>query len=188
MADPMPTQQMFDMWKKGLEDSTQAWAKLFAQSPAAPPDPTAFWKPMMEQWVQAWARTIAASPVSPDVTAQWKQFLDYSIESWSRALGQAMNTDAFAQLLGRYLDQWLVVSAPAKKVADQQIESALQTLNLASRTQLTAVAHQIVELDERIERVEDAVGAVARKLDDVLRAVQSRSAGSAREASPKERG
>jgi len=187
MVDSMPTQQLFDLWKKGLEDSTQAWAKLLTQSPAAPPDPTAFWKPVVEQWVQAWARTIAASPMSPDVATQWKQFLDHSIEAWSRALGQAMNTDAFAQHLGRYLDQWLVAAAPVKKVADQQIESALQTLNMASRTQLTAVARQIVELEERIERVEDAVGAVSRKLDDVLRAVQKRPAGGGHEVSSKER-
>src|SRR5881628_2119082 len=101
MVDSIPTQQLFDMWKKGLEESTQAWARLLSQSPAAPPDPTAFWKPVVEQW---------------------KQVLDHSIEAWSRMLGQAMNTDGFAQLLGRYLDQWLVTTAPIKKAADQQIE------------------------------------------------------------------
>ncbi|PYN97542.1 MAG: hypothetical protein DMD91_17310 [Candidatus Rokuibacteriota bacterium] len=187
MVDSMPTQQLFDLWKKGLEDSTQAWSRLLTQSPAAPPDPTAFWKPVVEQWVQSWARTIAASPVSPDIAAQWKQFLDHSIEAWSRALGQAMNTDAFAQHLGRYLDQWLVTTAPVKKAADQQIESALQTLNMASRSQLTAVARQIVELEERVERVEDVVGAISRKLDDVLRAVQKRPSSGSHEGASKER-
>jgi hypothetical protein len=187
MADSMPTQQLFEMWRKGLEEGTQAWTRLLTQSPAAPPDPTTFWKPVVEQWVQTWARTIAASPMTPDVSTQWKQFLDQSIDAWSRTLGQAMNTDAFAQLLGRYLDQWLVAVAPAKKIADQQIEAALQTLNMASRSQLTAVARQIVELEERVERVEDAVGAISRKLDDVLRAVQRRGSGSAHEGSSKER-
>ena len=38
-------------------------------------------------------------------------------------------------------------------------------LNLASRTQLTAVAKQIVELEERLERVEDGVQAILRRLD-----------------------
>ncbi len=80
-----------------------------------------------------------------------------------------------------------MTTAPVKKAADQQIEAALQTLNMASRTQLTAVARQIVELEERVERVEDAVGAVSRKLDDVLRAVQKRPAGGAHEVASKER-
>src|SRR5947208_1990520 len=57
MVDSIPTQQFFDMWKKGLEDSTQAWARLLSQSTAAPPDPTAFWRPAVEQWVQTrWRR------------------------------------------------------------------------------------------------------------------------------------
>src|SRR3989442_15139139 len=159
MVDSIPTQQFFDMWKKGLEESTQAWARLLSQSPAAPPDPTAFWKPVVEQWMQVWARTIAASPVSPDIATQWKQFLDHSIEAWSRMLGQAMNTDGFAQLLGRYLDQWLVTTAPIKKAADQQIEAALQTLNMASRTQLTAVSPPNLERGKGGEGGGEAKGA-----------------------------
>jgi hypothetical protein len=94
--------------------------------------------------------------------AQWKQFLDQSIDAWSRSLGQVMHTEAFAQMLGRYLDQWLVSAAPVKKAAEQGIDQALQTLNLASRTQLTAVARQIVDLEERVERIEEAVNAVLR--------------------------
>jgi len=160
MAEP---QQLFEMWRKQLEDGAQAWSKMFTP-PAAPPptDPMAFWRPMVEQWVQASARTFSQTPMSPDVMSQWKQFLDQSIDAWSRALSQAMNTEAFAQMLGKYLDQWLVTTAPMKKAAEQGIDQALQTLNLASRTQLTSVARQIVELEERVERIEEAVNAVLR--------------------------
>jgi hypothetical protein len=163
MTDTGPHQQLFDMWKKQLEDGAQAWGRLFAQ-PAAPPptDPMAFWRPLVEQWVQASARAFAQTPMTPDVMGQWKQFLDQSIDAWSRALGQVMNTEAFAQMLGRYLDQWLVTAAPVQKAAEQGIDQALQTLNLASRSQLTAVARQIVELDEGVERVEAAVSAIRR--------------------------
>jgi polyhydroxyalkanoate synthesis regulator phasin len=48
---------------------------------------------------------------------------------------------------------------------DQGIEQALQSLNVPSRSQVTAVAKQIVELEDRLERIEDAVGAVLRRLD-----------------------
>src|SRR5712691_5862892 len=186
MTDSMPTQQIFDLWKKGLEESTQAWGRLLAQSPAAPPDPTAFWKPVVEQWVQAWARTIAASPVAPDVSTQWKQFLDHSIDAWSRALGQAMNTDAFAQMLGRYLDQWLVAYGPAKKASDQSLETALQTFNIPSRAQVTAVARQIVELDERVERLEEGVNALLRRLDEVGRGLGSPPVAAGPRSQPRE--
>jgi hypothetical protein len=163
MADPAAaSQQLFEAWRRQFEEGANAWARVLTQTPAAPPDPTRLWAPMMEQWVQAWARTFAQTPMSPDLLGQWKQFLDQSIDAWSRALGQVMNTEGFAQMLGRYLDQWLVTTAPLKKAADQGIDQALQTLNLASRSQLTAVAKQIVELEERVERIEDAVNAVLR--------------------------
>ena len=164
MSDSGAHQQLFDLWRKQMEDGAQAWSRLVAQPAAAAPapDPMAFWKPMVEQWVQASARAFAQTPMTPDVMSQWKQFLDQSIEAWSKSLGEAMNTEGFAQALGRYLDQWLVASAPVKKAADQAIDQALQTLNMASRSQLTGVARQIVELEERIEKIEESVNAILR--------------------------
>ena len=166
MADNAGPQQFFDLWRKQFEEGSQAWARLVSQTPAAPPpDPLAFWRPVLDQGLQNWARLFATTPVTPDLMTQWKQFVDQWIEAWSKALGQVMNTDQFAQMLGRSLDQWLVAAAPMKKAAEQSVDNALQTLNLASRSQLTGVAKQIVELEERIERLEDAVHAVLRKLD-----------------------
>jgi hypothetical protein len=165
MADTSAN-QLFEIWKKQLEESTQAWARLVTQTPAAaPPDPFSFWRPVLDQGLQNWARLFAQSPASPDLMAQWKQFLDQWIEAWSRVLGQAMGTEHFAKLMGQSLDQFLVSQAPLKKVADQAIEQALQSLNLPSRSQLTGVAKQIVELEDRIERIEDMLGAVLRRLD-----------------------
>ena len=174
--DAQATQQLFDIWKRQLDEGAQAWSRLVSQAPAAPPDPLAFWRPFVEQATQAWARTFAQTPMTPDLMGQWKQLLDQSIDAWSRALGQAMNTDQFAQLLGRYLDQWLVATAPMKKAGEQQIDAALQALNMASRSQVTAVTAQIVDLEERIERLEDGIGAVLKRLDDIARAVKPKEA------------
>jgi hypothetical protein len=167
MTDPSAaTAQFFDMWRRQLEESTHAWTRMVSQATAAPaPDPLGFWRPVLNQGLEQWARMFAQTPVSPDLAAQWKQFLDQWIEAWSRVLGQAMNTDAFAKLMGQSLESMLAAQAPLKKAGDQALEQALTTLNLASRSQLTAVAKQIVELEERLERVEDGVQAVLRRLD-----------------------
>src|SRR5712692_6550473 len=141
--------QLFELWKKQLEEGTQAWTRLVTQAPAAAPpiDPFAFWRPVLDQGLQAWARLFAQSPASPEV------------------LGQAMSTEQFAKLMGQSLDQLLVSQAPLKKAVDQNVEQALQALNLPSRSQLTAVARQIVELEDRLERLEDMLGALVRRLD-----------------------
>jgi poly(hydroxyalkanoate) synthase III subunit E len=165
MADATTLNPMFELWRKQFEESAAAWTRMMTQTPAPPTDPTAFWRPVLNQGLEQWARLFAQTPLTPDLTTQWKQFLDQWIEAWSKALGQAMNTEAYAQMMGKYLDQWLVANAPMKRAAEQQIDQALHMLNLASRTQLTAVAKQIVELEERLERMEDVLGAILRRLN-----------------------
>jgi hypothetical protein len=104
-------------------------------------------------------------PIAPDLPGQWKQLTDQWIEAWSKAFGQVMNTDAYAALMGKTLDQWLVAAAPVKKATEQQIDQALATLNVASRSQLTSVAKQLIDLEERLERMEDTLGAILKRLD-----------------------
>lgn len=171
MAESNPTQQLFDLWRKQLEEGTQAWSRLLSQAPPPVPDPFTLWRPVLDQGLQQWARMFAQTPVAPDLMAQWKQFLDHWIDAWSRVLSQTMATESFAKLMGGSLDQWLNAIGPVKKAAEQQIDQGLQALNLASRTQLTSVAKQIVELEERVERVEDGIAAVLKKLDELARVV-----------------
>src|SRR5438552_18536802 len=165
MAEATPN-QLFEMWRKQVEESTQAWTRLLSQrAPTmAPPDPTAFWRPVLDQGLETWAKLFAQTPATPELLPQWKQFIDQWIEAWSKVLGQAMGTEQFAKLMGQSLDQMLVSAAPAKKAMDQQIEQALQALNLPSRTQLTAVAKQLVELEDRIDRLEESISAKLRRL------------------------
>jgi polyhydroxyalkanoate synthesis regulator phasin len=167
MADVPGPNQLFEQWRKQLEEGAQAWARLVTPpAPAAPPDPTAFWRPVLDQGVQTWAKLFAQTPVTPELVTQWKQFLDQWIEAWSKVLGQTMGTEQFAKTMGQSLDQFLVAQGPLKRAADPQVESALQALNLPSRSQVTAVAKQIVELEERIERLEETITAALRRLGD----------------------
>jgi hypothetical protein len=159
-------QQLVDLWKKQIDEGAQAWAKMMAAAPSPGiPDPAAFWRPLMDQGIAAWSRIMSQGPASPDLMTQWKQFLDQWIEAWSKALGQAMGTEAFAQALGRYLDQWLVSQGPAKKAAEQYTEAMLQSWGLPSRAQVAGVARQLVELEERLERLEDSMAALLRRRD-----------------------
>jgi poly(hydroxyalkanoate) synthase III subunit E len=166
MADNATTNPLFDMWRRQFEESVTAWSRLAGQVPQpAAPDPTAFWRPVLNQGLEQWARLFAQTPVSPDLAAQWKQFLDDWIEAWSKALGQVMNTNAYAEMMGKYLDQQLVAQGPFKKATEQTLESALQAFSLPSRGQVTAVAKQIVELEERIEGLEDGIAEILKRLD-----------------------
>ena len=166
MADN-PSQQLLDMWKRQVEEGTQAWLRMMGQAqaptPTPPIDPQAFWRPFMDQGMAAWAKvmTQGAAP-SPDLMAQWKQFLDQWIAAWSRVLEQAMGTDRFAQVMGKQLEGFLNVAGPAKKAAEQQIEASLAGIGIPSRAQVTALARHVAQVEEKIDALED-------KLDRVLR-------------------
>jgi hypothetical protein len=171
MADNT-SQQLLDMWKRQVEEGTQAWLRMMGQAQAPTPtpnmamDPQAFWRPFMDQGMAAWSKVMTQGTApSPDLMAQWKQFLDQWIAAWSRVLEQAMGTDTFAQLMGKQLEGFLNVSAPIKKAAEQQIDASLAGLGMPSRGQVTALARHVAQVEEKIDALEDKVDRVLRRLD-----------------------
>ena len=164
-----PVQNALDVWKKALEDGTQAWVRSLgqmqgAQASTGAPDFSQFWRPILGQGMDMWQKAAAQGGVNPEFTQQWKAFLDQWIEVWSKVLGQAMGTEGFAQALGRYLDQTLTAQAPLKKGMEQYTDQALRTLGLPSRAQVVGVASQLVALEERIEGLEDRLDELRRLL------------------------
>ncbi len=168
MADNT-SQQLLDMWKRQVEEGTQAWLRMMGQGPAAaapPMDPQAFWRPFMDQGMAAWSKVMTqGSAPSPDLMAQWKQFLDQWIAAWSRVLEQAMGTDTFAKMMGKQLEGFLNVSGPIKKAAEQQIDASLAGLGMPSRAQVVALARHLAQVEEKIDGLEDKLDRAHRRLD-----------------------
>ncbi len=183
MAGDQATQALFDLWKKQIEEGTQAWSRMMGQSQAV--DPTQFWRPFMDQGIAAWSKLLTQGPVTPDLMAQWKQFLDQWIAAWGKVLEQAMGTEAFAQALGKQLEQWLSVQGPAKKAADQTTEATLAALGVPSRTQVVGVARQLEDLEDRIEGLEDRLGELVARLDGLFKVRQEREKSRARRGGKK---
>ena len=185
MSSANPAQEAFDLWRRSLEEGTQAWLRALGPAAAQPPptappfDFTQFWRPLLVQGMDLWQKAAAQGSLSPEFMQQWKSVLDQSIEAWSKALGQAMATEEFAQALGRYLDQSLAAQAPFKKGLEQYTDMALKTLGLPSRGQVVSLASQVVGLEERIEGLEDRLDELKMLLRDVIRAL-------ARTGQPKE--
>ncbi len=187
MSPSNPTQDAFELWRKSLEEGTQAWLRALGQAtppPTPPPfDFSQFWRPILTQGMEIWQRAAAQQgAVSPEFAQQWKSFLDQWIEAWSKALGQAMATEGFAQALGRYLDQTLAAQAPLKKGLEQYTDAALRTLGLPSRAQVVSLASQVVGLEERIEGLEDRLDALRTLLEGVAQAVSGEGADAPRRA------
>jgi hypothetical protein len=167
------TQQLLDLWRKQVEEGSQAWLKMLGQG--QPTDPQAFWRPFMDQSMAAWSRAMGQGAPSPDLLTQWKQFLDQWIAAWSKVLEQAMSTETFAQAMGKQLETMLNAAGPVKKAADQQIEASLGGLGLPSRTQVISVAAQLVQLEEKVDRLEDRLDAILKQLKELAVAKRERA-------------
>ncbi len=160
MTEQSANQKLFDLWKKQIEEGARTWARMTGQPQTI--DPAQFWRPFMDQGMAAWATLLTQGPMTSDLLTQWKQFLDQWIGAWARVLEQAMGTEAFAQALGKYLDQWLSLQAPMKKLTEESTEATLSALGIPSRSQLTGIARQIMDLDDRIEGLEDRLNTLTR--------------------------
>jgi hypothetical protein len=165
MTGQNPVQDTLEVWKKALEEGTQAWVRALGQPPGpqippAAPDFSQFWRPILGQGMEIWQQAAAQGGVSPEFARQWKAVMDQWVDAWSKALGQVMATEGFAQALGRHLDQTLAAQAPLRKGMEQYTEQALRTLGLPSRSQIVSLASQLVALEERIEGLEDRLDAI----------------------------
>ena len=167
MAETAGSEQLFNAWKKQMEDGAQAWARMVGQmgrsGQTAEADPLKFWRQFMEQASHDWAQALQKGLASGDPMAQWKGFLEQWLSAWDKALLQAMQTDAFAEAIGKHLDQWLSAQAPIRKAAAESMETTLQALGIPSRAQVVGITRQLMELDDRLEEIENRLAALATR-------------------------
>ena len=179
MVDTAGADAFVDAWKKQIEEGTQAWAKLVstmgsaAQAPT--PDPAQFWRPFLDPGMAAWSKLFSQGPPGPEVMTQWKQFMDQWIAAWSKVQREAMGSEAFGKAMGQYLDQFLALQGPAKKMAEESRETTLQTLGLPSRNQMVAIAQQLMDLDDRMDAVDDRLAALLTKIDHLSKLIEDRA-------------
>ena len=167
MADPTSDRDdVFATWRKQVEAGADAWMKTVQQMAGqgqAPPDPAQFWRQFSNLGPMASAPFPGGGPVDPQVLAQWKQFLDDWIAAWSRALEQAMQSEAFAEALGRTLDQFLTVQGKAREAAERSGKATIDALGLPSREQVIGLSRQMMDLEDRLETLEDKLDALGSR-------------------------
>jgi hypothetical protein len=169
VADSPSSEQLFELWRQQIQSATDVWAKSVEQMakqgkvPPGPPDPSTFFRPFIDQNIGGWAGWMNAGPASPDLLKQWKKFLDDWIEAWTKALEQVMGTEEFAQAMGKTLDQFLAIQRRAREGMERSNKATLDTLGLPSKAQVVGVARQLMDLEDRIETIDDKLDAIASR-------------------------
>ena len=161
MADPTSDpNDLFAQWRKQVQAGTDAWIKTVRQMASQghvppPPDPMQFWRQFSNLGPMNAPPFAGAGPVDPQLLAQWKRFLDDWIAAWSQALERAMGTEAFAEALGKTLDQFLTVQGKAREAVERSGKAAIDAVGLPSREQVVGLSRQLMDLEDRLEGLED---------------------------------
>lgn len=163
MTEAAGADALLNFWKTQMEEATKTWARAVGHAQTV--DAAEFWRPVMDPAINAWTEVLARGPVSPDLMGQRKQFLDQWIDTWGKALEAAMQTDAFAQVLGRYLDQWVAVQAPARQAASEMSEMTAAALGVVSRNDIAAMRQQLTDLEDRLDELQEQMGMLLRRSD-----------------------
>jgi hypothetical protein len=98
-----------------------------------------------------------------------------------------MGTEAFAQALGKHLEQWLSLQAPMKKVTEESAETVLSALGIPARSQVVGIARQLADLEDRIEELGDRMSAWMTRMEDLLKATTHHEPSTPRRTTAKRR-
>ena len=96
----------------------------------------------------------------------WKSMRDTSLDSWSKTMLDTVNSDEYSHTTGQWLDTYLTLSQPYRRLIDLMMTQVLSSLNMPMRTDVTSLAERLTNIETRLDD-QDA------KLDDILTAIKS---------------
>jgi hypothetical protein len=96
----------------------------------------------------------------------WKSMRDTSLDSWSKMMIDTVSSDEYSRTSSQWLDTYLTLSQPFRRVIDLMMTQVLTNLNMPMRTDVTSLAERLTNIETRLDD-QDA------KLDDILSAIKA---------------
>ncbi|HJV46468.1 MAG TPA: polyhydroxyalkanoic acid synthase subunit PhaR [Bacillota bacterium] len=91
--------------------------------------------------------------MSFDPFALWKQMYDKMEEQWSQTIDESMHKEDFSQWMGQCLNGYLQYQDMARKSTEKYLEQA----NMPSRQDLSSVASMVINIEEKIDNLEQTI-------------------------------
>jgi len=96
----------------------------------------------------------------------WKSMRDTNLDSWSKMMIDTVNSDEYSHSSGQWLDTYLTLSQPFRRLIDIMMTQVLTSLNMPMRTDVTSLAERLTNIETRLDD-QDA------KLEDILSAIKA---------------
>jgi len=98
----------------------------------------------------------------------WKSMRDTSLDNWSKMMIDTVNSDEYSHTSGQWLDTYLTLSQPFRRLIDVMMTQVLTNLNMPVRSDVTSIAERLINIETRLDD-QDA------KLDEILKAIKANS-------------
>ncbi len=85
-------------------------------------------------------------PTPADFLGPWKQMAEQAEGQWNQYFNQMMGTEQFANMMGKYMEGYLAY----QQSLGGNIEKYMQSVNLPTRTDLTALGERLSAIEAQI--------------------------------------
>ena len=143
--------------------------------PFAAGDLQQMWQQFFNAWAEQTRQAMAAGGSGPEALLNAQKQWTEQLEAMAKMFAEVMGTEAFANLLGRYMEQSLVAQQRAASAAEPQMDALLKSFNMPSRSQIDRMFERVIGLEDRIDDLEDENRRMRRQLDAALRQPAPRS-------------
>jgi hypothetical protein len=161
MAEHTPPNAPFEFWQDFIRKSSDFWSQ--AAAVPQPPDPAQMWRQFLNMWSDFWIKTFAQTP-SPDMFQRAQKLWSEQLETLAQGFANVMGTEAFSSMQSKFFEQSLAWQEKMAHAANPQIDSALRALNLPSREQIDRLFERVINIEDRLDDVEDNTRQILRRM------------------------
>ena len=113
------------------------------------------WQQFFNAWAEQAQQAMASGAPGPEVFLNAQKQWTEQLEAMAKTFAEVMGTEAFAGMLGRYMEQSLVWQKRIANQSEPQLDMMLKAFNMPSRSQIDRMFERVIGLEERIDDLED---------------------------------
>jgi hypothetical protein len=113
-----------------------------------------------------------------DPFGTWRTTRDAYVETWSKTMLDLVNSEAYSDTTSRFLDSYLSMSAPIRKVLESTMTQVLGQLNMPNRGDVISLAERMTNIEMRLDDMDAKLDAFLRQLTLASSAAPARTAAS----------
>ena len=148
-VNPFQMMSAKDAWKTWFDATMDTWRKA-VQVGGDPLGLTRQWLTMMEEAQQ---KLVAGAPLQTDPFTLFKEWYDATSDQWSKVVEETLSSKQFLESTRPFLESYASI-ALAFRHANEEYFKRLQ---LPTITDVANVAQLVINLEEKIDTIEDAL-------------------------------